>query len=108
MIAIPKPLRIAGLFLANLFAAVVGTAIMDSGIVFHVLHKYDWQTKLLAEDLVSAMFAFALGYLGFSKLKSGSAKWVWVVGVCWFGRRLLLNHAEIDRMFFVESAYRDV
>jgi hypothetical protein len=49
-----KQLRIAGLFLANLFAAVMGTAIMESAIPF--LSNLG---LLLAREFV---VAFVLGY----------------------------------------------
>jgi hypothetical protein len=89
MIAVPKPLRITGLFLANLFAAVVGTSMMDSGIVLYVLRPKTWKGALLAEELVSAVVAFGLGYFAYRTLKSATAKWVWVVGFCWFSQRIL-------------------
>jgi hypothetical protein len=111
MIALPRPLRAATLFLGNLFAAVVGTTMIDTGITSGIL---GWATlstmrgHCLAEDLLSAMVASALGYFAYYKLKSDSAMWVWVVGLCWFGQQVLRNLTEIDRMYFIESSYPDV
>jgi hypothetical protein len=111
MIALPRPLRAATLFLGNLFAAVVGTTMIDTGITSGILGRATLSTMrghCLAEDLVSAIVASGLGYFAYYKLKSASAMWVWVVGFCWFGQQVLRNLTEIDRMYFIESSYRGV
>jgi hypothetical protein len=97
MIVVPKPLRIAGLFLANLFAAVVGTAVIEAGISFGISNPKTIGL-LVAKDLI---VAFALGYFSYFKLKSATAKWVWVAGLCWFGQRaigLWLDQGTVRRL----------
>jgi hypothetical protein len=64
MLRIPAPLRIAGLYLANLFAAVVGTSMLDFGTTRAIAGPATLQTMrqhCLTEDLVSAVMAFVLG-----------------------------------------------
>jgi hypothetical protein len=84
-----KLLRIAGLFLANLFAAVFGTAVMESGIALKIFHPKTLNGSLLAEEFTSSIVAFVLGFFGYRFLKSATAKWVWIAGLCWFGQRVL-------------------
>jgi hypothetical protein len=88
-----KLLRIAGLFLANLFAAVMGTAIMESAIPFR-----SNLALLVAKEFV---VAFVLGYFGYRLLKSSTAKWVWLAGLGWFASRaiaLWLNQSAVRTM----------
>jgi hypothetical protein len=84
-----KPLRIAGLFLVNLLVAVYGTALMETGIGPEIFHPKTLRSSLLAEEFISSIVAFALGYFGYRFLKSSAAEWVWVAGLCWFGQRAL-------------------
>jgi hypothetical protein len=108
---IPAPLRIAGFYLANLFAAVVGTSMLDPGIARAIAGPASLTTLrryCLAEDLISAAMAFVLGYFSYWKLKSATAKWVWIAGALWFGQYVFQHRAEIDNMYFVESSYPDV
>lgn len=74
-----KPLRVAGLFLANLFAAVLGT-----GILTALTPVRSTFSVLLASEFVAA---FVMGYLGYLILKSDTAKWVWIAGLLWVGQR---------------------
>jgi hypothetical protein len=88
-----KQLRIGGLFLANLFAAVMGTAIVESAIPF----RSNLGLLLTKEFVV----AFALGYFGYRLLKSSTAKWVWLAGFGWFASRaiaLWLNQSAVRTM----------
>jgi hypothetical protein len=88
-----KLLRIAGLFLANLFAAVMGTAIMESAMPFR-----SNLGMLLAKEFVVAS---VLGYFGYRLLRSSTAKWVWLAGLGWFASRaiaLWLNQSALRTM----------
>lgn len=85
-----EPLRLAGLFLANLFAAVVGTSVLTA--LTPVRSTF---SVLLASEFVAA---FAVGYLGYLILKSDTAKWVWIAGLLWFGQRavaLWMNQSTV-------------
>jgi hypothetical protein len=74
-------LRFVGLFLANLLAAVLGTAVIESAIPPH--------SGLGALFVKDSVVAFALGYFVYRLLKSATGKWVWIAGLCWFGERAL-------------------
>jgi hypothetical protein len=94
----PKPLRVVGLFLANLLAACVGTAIMDNGLTNQVFHPRTYGGRLIAEDFVSACVAFCLGCLAFYIQKSDTAKWIWLPTIAWFTYgvvRLWLDHRAV-------------
>jgi hypothetical protein len=78
-----KVLRRVGSFVANLLTAVIGTVAIDSelyGPLRPVFRKLSWQDLTVAEDILSAVCAFALGLLVFYKWRSRSAKWVWIAG----------------------------
>jgi len=88
-----KLLRIAGLFIANLFGAVMGTAIVESAIPFR-----SNPGLLLAKEVIVAS---VLGYFGYRLLKSSTAKWVWLAGFGWFASRaivLWLNQSAVRTM----------
>jgi arginyl-tRNA synthetase len=90
-------LRAAGSFVANLLTAIIGTVILDSGLyrlISIFLRLGTLQASVLLEDSLSAVCAFALGFLVYYKWRSRSAKWVWLVGTILFGQRLILDLSD--------------
>jgi hypothetical protein len=86
-------LRIVGVFLLNVLAAAVGTAMVDE--TFSALYRTETITQAyLKEILLSSIIAFALGVLVFYKWKVTLAKWVWVVGAAALLLRLTLKSSS--------------
>jgi hypothetical protein len=81
-------LRRLGVFLLNIVTAIFGTAIVTSPFAF-VLRPHTIQAVLLKGYVASAVLAALIGFFIYRRWGSGSAKWVAVVGVCWFAFRLL-------------------
>src|SRR5580692_6358201 len=81
-----KWLRSGGMFLGHLLAALIGTGIFESEI-YRIFAPSTSNGRLLKATILSAAIAFALGYFVFWKWRSQSAKWLWIIGLCWFGQR---------------------
>ncbi len=81
-------LRTFGAFLLNIVIAVFVTAVVISPFAF-VLRPHTIQAVLLKGYITSAVVAALIGFFVYRRWGSGSAKWVAVVGVCWFAFRLL-------------------
>ncbi|HLX43460.1 MAG TPA: hypothetical protein VKR43_08495 [Bryobacteraceae bacterium] len=100
MIQISQPyklVRVSGAYLLNLLQAVFGTVIIESAL-YRVLpiHPKTREMLLLKEDLFTTTIAFLSGFIVCWKWKFTSAKWVWLIGVCWFGARaLILPHVGV-------------
>lgn len=100
MIAIPKPLNVTGLFLANLIAAVAGPPIITAFIPVPPT-----LSLILSKEFV---VTFALGYLSYLIWKSTTAKWVWIAGLCWFGQRAVVlwtNQSAVRAMTGSHGAF---
>jgi len=81
-------LRRLGAFLLNVVMAIFGTAVITSPFAFF-LRPYTIQAVLLKGYVTSAVVAALIGFFVYRRWGSSSAKWVGVVGVCWFAFRLL-------------------
>lgn len=82
----PTPLtalRFLGFLLINVLIAVVGTAILDTGIsrafASHTMIAVFWK-----ESLISVVFATSLGFGVWRMWRTEAAKWTWVVPLLWF------------------------
>jgi hypothetical protein len=76
-------LRKGAFLLLNLITAVFGTAIVESPFD-HLYHPRTIGAVLFKADLLSGIFAFALGFIVFRRWKPVAAKWVGFWGACWF------------------------
>jgi hypothetical protein len=75
------------MFLFNLAVAMIGTKMAEDPFD-HFVHFSDRsKAAFLKADFLTACTAFVLGYFVYYKWHLMSAKWVWVVGTCWFGLR---------------------
>jgi hypothetical protein len=103
-------LRAAGLFLLNAVVAVLGTAIIESPFE-HYAHVSSLRASLLIMDLLSAAFAFGVGYSVYWRWRPAASKWVWIAGVCWFGQRAVLpldgHHVLIWEIYATNSVFPD-
>jgi hypothetical protein len=80
-------LRKLGAFLLNIVIAIFGTAIVTSPFAFF-LRPHTIQAVLLKGYVTSVVVAALVGFLVYRRWGSSSAKWVSVVGLCWFAFRL--------------------
>ena len=87
MSGLPKPLRTAALFTGHIVLAVLGTVIAQSSIPR--IRPKTLEGILLKEYGLSAMIAFALGYLVYHKWRQSEAMWIWVLGVLWFAQQAI-------------------
>ena len=81
-------LRKLGAFLLNTVIAIFGTAIVTFPFAFF-LRPHTIQAILVKGYATSAVVATLIGFFVYRRWGSSSAKWVGVVGVCWFMFRLL-------------------
>jgi hypothetical protein len=47
------------------------------------------RSSLFRVDLLTSVSALGLGYFVFQRWRPAAAKWVWVVGLCWFCQRVV-------------------
>jgi hypothetical protein len=77
-------LRFLGLLLLNVLVAVIGTAILDTGmgkaIPSHTIVAVLWK-----ETALSVVCAALIGFGMWWRWRSEAAKWTWVVPLVWFG-----------------------
>ena len=77
-------LRFFGLLLLNVLVAVIGTAILDTGvrraIPSHTIVAVFWK-----ETALSLVCATLVGFGMWWRWRSEAAKWTWVVPLMWFG-----------------------
>ena len=78
-----------GALLLNVIAAIFGTAIIESPVA-HFLHPHTIQTIMVEGYLLSLTVACLVGFFVYRRGGSDSAKWVGVIGVCWFAFRGLM------------------
>ena len=81
--------RVIGVFLLNTFLAVIGSVVIESGF-YHSSHPVSAMAVIHRDAFFSVTIAFALGYFAYRRWQPVRAKWVWVVGLCWFGQWALL------------------
>lgn len=81
-------LKRLGAFLLNIVIAIFGTAIVTSPFAF-VLRPHSIHAVLLKGYVMSAILAAVIGFFVYRRWGSGTAKWVGVIGACWFAFRLL-------------------
>jgi hypothetical protein len=105
-----RRLRILGTFLLGLAIAVLGTAIVDSPFERYTVGA-SLRASMFRMDVLTGCFAFGLGYGVFRKWKFETSKWIWIAGLCWFGRRFLLppdgNHVLSWEIFATRSVFTD-
>jgi len=78
-----RTLKFCGALLINLLVAVIGTAILDTGvrrlIPTHTVSAIVWK-----EIILSVVCAAFLGFFVWRTWRSAAAKWVWVLTALWF------------------------
>jgi hypothetical protein len=84
-----KLIRAGGTYVLNVLEAVIGTAIFEAEFVDYRASR----AVILKTDLVNAAIAFALGYFIYHLWQQSTSKWIWVVGLCWFGSGAFLAKA---------------
>jgi hypothetical protein len=78
-----RTLRFCGALIINLLVAVVGTAILDTG-VRRVIPTHTVSAIVWKEIIVSVVCAAFLGFFMWRTWRSTAAKWVWVLTALWF------------------------
>jgi hypothetical protein len=72
-------------FLANVLAAFIGTAVLESPISPLVkVFAHSAASMVIREWICSIALAALIGFLAQRRWKTNSARWVWVAGVLWF------------------------
>jgi hypothetical protein len=78
-----RTLKFCGALLINFLVAVIGTAILDTGvrraIPPHTVSAIVWK-----EIILSVVCAAFLGFSMWRTWRSAAAKWVWVLTALWF------------------------
>ena len=77
-------------FLFNSLVATIGVAIAESS-VYSVFQPQTLDGAYLKEIILSAVIAFALGYIVYFKWEFRSAFWVWLIGLGTVGWRVALG-----------------
>jgi hypothetical protein len=98
-------LRTAGAFLLNVLIALFGTARLESPFDHFALVASSRQS-LFNEDLLNGVFAFGVGYSVFRMWRAATSKWVWIAGLCWFGRKVLPGGGHV--VFWETAATKSV
>ena|SRR6266404_2926846 len=78
-----RTLKFCGALLINLLVAVIGTAILDTG-VRRVIPTHTVSALVWKEIIVSVVCAAFLGFFMWRTWRSAAAKWVWVLTALWF------------------------
>lgn len=81
-------LSLAPAFFLHLGLAVIGTLIVESPFERAMVGR-SVTASLFRVDLLTSVCAFGLGYFVFQRWRPLAAKWVWVVGLCWFSQRVI-------------------
>ena len=106
-----RAVRGVGVFLLNVVVAVLGTAVLESPFE-HYAHVFSLRESLLLMDLLTAAFAFGVGYSVYWRWQPAASKWAWIAGVCWLGQRAIFppdgNHVVIWEMHATNSVFLDV
>lgn len=77
----PAPLRVLGALIGNFLVAAVGTAISEEPF-YNFYHPSSLQGSYAKELILSTAVAFLLGGFVYYKWNAGTAKWIWIAGVC--------------------------
>src|SRR5580698_2961657 len=77
-------LRFLGLLLLNVLVAVIGTAIVDTGIR-RAIPSHTIVAVLWKETALSLVCAALIGFGMWWRWRSEAAKWTWIVPLVWFG-----------------------
>ena len=76
-------LRFLGLLLVNVLVAVIGTAILDTGIS-RAIPSHTIVAVLWKEMALSIVCATLIGFGMWRTWRSEAAKWTWVIPLLWF------------------------
>jgi len=78
-----RVLKFGGLLLVNLVVAVIGTAILDTGMS-RVIPSHSIAAILWKEFILSIVCAAFIGFGMWRTWRNSAAKWTWVLPPVWF------------------------
>lgn len=87
-ISLPR-FSVIRLFFLNLFAAIVGTSILQRPFIRYVHFSPPYKTAMLRADLLIALVSFPLGFAVYRRWRPEVSKWLWLAGLCWYVPRAL-------------------
>ena len=91
-------LRFLGLLLLNVFVAVIGTAVLDTGFR-NAIPPHTMSAVLWKETALSIICASFIGFGMWHSWRSEPAKWTWVIPSLWFVLGLLaIGHGIWGRL----------
>ena len=105
-VIVPAPVRVAGWILGDLATALIGTAILEAELE-HVFPAHSRADLVAKHSILSGIAALALGYAAYALRPHASAKWLWIAGVVWAGKRIVQFWYE-SRMLRVVGASHSV
>jgi hypothetical protein len=76
-------LKFSGSLLIHLIVAVIGTAILDTG-VRRIIPTHTVAAIIWKEIILSAVCAAFIGFFMWRTWRSTAAKWIWVLAALWF------------------------
>lgn len=83
-----KGIKFFGALILNIFAAVLGTAVLES-TVGKVFHPHSIATVLWKEWSLSLSCAALIGFATWRRWRMPASKWTWVIPSLWFGLRFV-------------------
>jgi hypothetical protein len=98
-----------GLLVVNILVAVIGTAILTTGIG-HVFHAHSMGAILWKEWSLSVGCSAAIGFGMWHSWRSRVAYWTWVLPTLWFGIKFVLaiGHGSLLSQFSGEECVEGV
>ena len=78
-----RVLKLVGLLLVNLVVAVIGTAILDTGMS-RVIASHSIAAMVWKEFILSIVCAAFIGFGMWRTWRNSAAKWTWVLPAVWF------------------------
>src|SRR5450432_240922 len=86
---VSRILRFVGLLIWNALIALFGTKMFTSPFA-SVFSNRPLELYTVKADAVCAAAALFVGCFAYSRWRQEPAKWVWLLGLCWFGQRASL------------------
>ena|ERR1039458_3499388 len=91
-----RVLKFGGLLVVNLVVAVIGTAILDTGMR-RVIPPHSIAAMVWKEFILSIICAAFIGFGMWRTWRNSAAKWTWVLPAVWFafGYLTIAGHGEV-------------
>lgn len=95
METVSQAARVAGLFILDLFGAVVVPAILE-GSVWRLIPVHSVAAVVVKEWCLSLPCSAFMGLMMYRFWRSGTSKWVWILPALWFGSEAIPYAARPD------------